>query len=217
MAGRYSYGRRDSGSIGVGEPGAGSARMPAGAVRIRTRRGNGTERRGRPLPVDVQSGTLGSAPDVDSASGYTFSMTPRTQVEDPILSGSAQAAQIAVRYLLDAQYEQGYWWADLTADTTLESDWILLQLWLHAPVNGVWNPPGRPLIDKAVRSILDRQLEDGGFNIYPQGPSEISACLKAYFALKLPGGAERVSPRPFAGALAGPTRRTLALRGNRPP
>ena len=45
----------------------------------------------------------------------------------------------------------------------------------------------RPLIDKAVRSILDRQLEDGGFNIYVKGPSEISASVKAYFALKLGG------------------------------
>ena len=39
----------------------------------------------------------------------------------------------------------------------------------------MWNPPTRPLIDKAVRSILARQLPDGGFNIYAQGPSEISA------------------------------------------
>ena len=33
----------------------------------------------------------------------------------------------------------------------------------------------RALIDKAVRSILARQLPDGGFNIYAKGPSEISA------------------------------------------
>jgi squalene-hopene/tetraprenyl-beta-curcumene cyclase len=38
-----------------------------------------------------------------------------------------------------------------------------------------------------VRSILDRQLEDGGFNIYVNGPSEPSACVKAYFALKVAG------------------------------
>ena len=36
-------------------------------------------------------------------------------------------------------------------------------------------------------SILARQLPDGGFNIYPQGPSDISATVKAYFALKLAG------------------------------
>jgi squalene-hopene/tetraprenyl-beta-curcumene cyclase len=140
-------------------------------------------------------------------------MTPRTQVEDPILSGSAQAAQIATRYLLDTQYEQGYWWGDLTADTTLESDWLLLQLWLHPPENGVWNPPDRPLIAKAVRSILDRQLEDGGFNIYPQGPSEISACVKAYFALKLAGGADGIAPEHFKASLESLKERILSLGG----
>src|SRR5262249_6153868 len=64
---------------------------------------------------------------------------------------------------------------------------ILLQLWLHPPKDGVWNPPTRPLIDKAVRSILARQLPDGGFNIYHDGPSEVSASIKAYTALKLAG------------------------------
>jgi squalene-hopene/tetraprenyl-beta-curcumene cyclase len=90
-------------------------------------------------------------------------------------------------YLLETQHSDGYWMTELTADTTLESDYILLQLWLHPPENGIWNPPTRPLVDKAVRSILARQLADGGFNIYPKGPSEISATVKAYFALKLAG------------------------------
>ena len=35
--------------------------------------------------------------------------------------------------------------------------------------------------------ILKRQLPDGGWNIYYGGPSEINACVKAYFALKLAG------------------------------
>lgn len=140
-------------------------------------------------------------------------MSPRTQVEDSLLAGSAQAAQRGVRWLLENQHEQGYWWADLTADATLESDWILLQLWLHAPVDGVWNPPNRPLIDKAVRSILERQLPDGGFHIYPKGPSEISATVKAYFALKLAAGAEGVSPRDFTEALERAKDRILALGG----
>lgn len=86
------------------------------------------------------------------------------------------------------QYPEGYWWADLTADSTLESDWFLLLLWLYPPgLDGLWNPPHREQIDKAVRSILDRQLPGGGFNIYPKGPSDASASVKAYFALKLAG------------------------------
>src|SRR6202030_4066098 len=90
-------------------------------------------------------------------------------------------------HLLDRQHGDGYWWADLTADSTLESDFILLALWRHPVVEGVWNPPTRELINKAARSILARQLPDGGFNIYAQGPSEISATIKAYTALKLSG------------------------------
>jgi len=114
-------------------------------------------------------------------------MTPQLQVADPVLGGVLRAAQRTTDYFLRSQHEAGYWWAELTADTTLESDYLLLQLWLHPPVEGVWNPPTRPLIDKAAKSILARQLPDGGFNIYPQGPADLNATIKAYFALKLAG------------------------------
>lgn len=85
------------------------------------------------------------------------------------------------------QRPEGCWWADLTADTTLESDAVLLELFLHPPAGGVWNPPHRERIQRAAQSILARQLPDGGFNIYPGGPAEVSATVKAYFALKLAG------------------------------
>src|SRR6202011_1332134 len=114
-------------------------------------------------------------------------MSPGLQIAESVVASTAKAAQQATDFLLSNQHEQGYWWAELTADTTLESDFILLQLWLHAPQDGVWNPPTRALIEKAVESILARQLDDGGFNIYPDGPSDVSATVKAYFALKLAG------------------------------
>jgi squalene-hopene/tetraprenyl-beta-curcumene cyclase len=98
-----------------------------------------------------------------------------------------EARRRSAEYLLSIQRPDGFWWAELTADTTLESDFILLQLWLHPPESGVWNPPTRPFVDKAVRSILERQLPNGGFNIYPGGPADVSATVKAYFALKLAG------------------------------
>ncbi|MBK7931366.1 MAG: squalene--hopene cyclase [Bryobacterales bacterium] len=98
-----------------------------------------------------------------------------------------QAIRKAVVSLSAAQHTDGYWWGDLTADSTLESDYILLQLWLHPPVNGVWSPPNHPRVDRAIASILQRQLPDGGFNIFPGGPSDLNATVKAYFALKLSG------------------------------
>jgi squalene-hopene/tetraprenyl-beta-curcumene cyclase len=113
--------------------------------------------------------------------------TSTAYAQETMTSAAARAARRAADRLLALQDSNGYWCADLTADTTLESDYILLQLWMYQPEAGVWNPPTRALIDKAVRSILARQLPDGGFNIYAKGPSEISATVKAYFALKVAG------------------------------
>jgi squalene-hopene/tetraprenyl-beta-curcumene cyclase len=114
-------------------------------------------------------------------------MSPQLQTVDALVSRTGRSIARSVDALLRTQHSQGYWWADLTADTTLESDYILLQLWLHPPQNGIWNPKTREQVDKAVRSILRRQLPTGGFNIYPQGPADVSATVKAYFALKLAG------------------------------
>ena len=115
-------------------------------------------------------------------------MSPRLQVADALLTASTQAMGRASDYLLSLRSTEGFWWGDLTADTTLESDFILLELWRHTPPKtGPWNPPSRGLIEKAAQSILARQLPDGGFSIYEKGPSEISASTKAYVALKLAG------------------------------
>lgn len=114
-------------------------------------------------------------------------MSAPVQVGSTLAGAAAQAMRRSAEYVARLQQPDGHWCAELTADTTLESDYILFQLWLYPPVNGEWDPPTRPLIEKAARSILDRQLEDGGFNIYVGGPSEVSASVKAYFALKLAG------------------------------
>ncbi|MCX6621480.1 MAG: squalene--hopene cyclase [Acidobacteria bacterium] len=109
------------------------------------------------------------------------------QISGAPLAAAPEAIRKARGALLGRQHAEGYWCGELTAGTALESDYILLQLWLYPPSGGVWNPPARPVIEKAVRAILERQLPDGGFNIYPLGPSEVSATIKAYFSLKLAG------------------------------
>ena len=42
-------------------------------------------------------------------------------------------------------------------------------------------------IQHHLTNLTYGQLPDGGWNIYDGGPSEINACVKAYFALKLAG------------------------------
>jgi squalene-hopene/tetraprenyl-beta-curcumene cyclase len=117
-------------------------------------------------------------------------MSAPAQVGRTLQSAARRAMDRAAIYVSGLQARDGHWCAELTADTTLESDFILFQLWLDPPRNGVWEPRTRPLIDKAVRSILERQLPDGGFSICVKGPSEVSASIKAYVALRLAGLAQ---------------------------
>ncbi len=115
---------------------------------------------------------------------------PRHHWEQAVRADRAEvisAIRRAGDALLAQQSPEGFWCGELTADTTLESDYILLQLWLHQPDGPHWNPPSRDRIDKAARSILERQMPDGGFNIYAGGPADVSATVKAYCALKLAG------------------------------
>ena len=111
----------------------------------------------------------------------------RTRTVDLAAAGE-QAADRACRYLFNRQNVAGYWVGELEADTTLESDYVALQLWLYPPAaDGSWNPPTRGRVDAACCRILERQLPAGGWNIYAGGPANVSASVKAYFALKLAG------------------------------
>jgi len=94
-----------------------------------------------------------------------------------MLSRVAAAADAARKYLFSIQHEDGYWCGELEADTTLESDYILLHRLLGTA--------DETKIAKAARWILQHQNHDGGWSIYQDGPSNISATVKAYFGLKL--------------------------------
>ena len=98
---------------------------------------------------------------------------------DDLSSRAAAAIDAARRWLFSQQHQDGYWCGELEADTTLESDYILMHT-----VLGTGNPDR---FQKAANYILRHQNEDGGWPIYGGGPSNISASVKAYFGLKLAG------------------------------
>ncbi len=82
-------------------------------------------------------------------------------------------------WLVDRQSEEGFWVGELEGDTILESEYILLMAFL-----------GREREMACLgcaQYIQDQQSEDGGWAIYPGGPTDVSASVKAYFALKLAG------------------------------
>ncbi len=84
------------------------------------------------------------------------------------------------QWLLGRQdHENGFWVEELEADTTLTSEYVMLRRFLG-------------LVDvdrerKAASYLLHTQLDDGGWPIFSGGSADISATVKAYFALKLAG------------------------------
>jgi squalene-hopene/tetraprenyl-beta-curcumene cyclase len=98
---------------------------------------------------------------------------------DDMLERVSSGIEKARDYLFTQQHEDGYWCGELEADTTLESDYIAIHTLL-----GTGNPER---MQRAVPEIIRHQNTDGGWPIYSGGPSNISASVKAYFALKLMG------------------------------
>jgi squalene-hopene/tetraprenyl-beta-curcumene cyclase len=101
--------------------------------------------------------------------------------DDPgLLSPRLLAAIERTRdFLVSQQSPQGYWVGELEGDTILESEYILLLAYL--------GQAGSSIARRCANYILKKQLPGGGWAIYPGGPLEISASVKAYWALKLTG------------------------------
>jgi squalene-hopene/tetraprenyl-beta-curcumene cyclase len=95
------------------------------------------------------------------------------------ISRLEQAIDRGADHLLSLQAKPGYWLGELEADSTLESDYIY-----YLYVLGKAEPAR---IAKLANYVRRKQLADGGWSIYPGGPSELNATCKAYFALKLVG------------------------------
>src|SRR5579863_7241001 len=117
----------------------------------------------------------------ETSSSFSASNAPQLRFGkiDDLSSRVAAAVDGARKFLFSEQHEQGYWCGELEADTTLESDYILLHTLL-----GTGN---QERFQKCANYILRHQNEDGGWGIYAGAPSNISASVKAYFGLKLAG------------------------------
>lgn len=91
----------------------------------------------------------------------------------------AAALAAARSHLLSLQNEDGHWCGELEGDTIVESEYLLT---LHFLGRG-----GEARARKAAEYIRRQQLPTGGWAVYPGGPPEVSASVKAYFVLKLMG------------------------------
>ena len=107
---------------------------------------------------------------------------PRRESEQAPSASVDHAIERATRHLLNAQERDGYWWAELEADTTLEADYIP-----YLYVLGLLGRPRSDKIPKLAQYVRERQLVDGGWNIFYGGPAELNATVKAYVGLRLAG------------------------------
>ena len=142
-----------------------------------------------------------------------------TSTRDRVTTATVGEAMAAARlHLLDRQAPEGFWVGELVADTTLESDTILLLRFLGR------RDPVR--VDELARYILSQQTAERGWALYPGGPAEINATVKAYLALKVAGyraedpalrrAAETIARLGGLGATNSYTRMELAVFGQLP-
>ncbi|HKD19199.1 MAG TPA: squalene--hopene cyclase [Thermoanaerobaculia bacterium] len=83
----------------------------------------------------------------------------------------------ATHRLLSCQAPDGHWLGELEANSTITSEYLLLSHLLDRV--------DREREKKIVTYLRRQQLPDGGFSIYEKGPANVSATIKAYFALKV--------------------------------
>ncbi len=94
---------------------------------------------------------------------------------DRVLEGIRRSSE----WLLGLQHPDGYWCGELEADSMLEADYIFMHTLLGTGDRGK--------MERAMNEILRHQNEDGGWSLYPGGPSNVNYGVKCYLALKLMG------------------------------
>jgi squalene-hopene/tetraprenyl-beta-curcumene cyclase len=115
-----------------------------------------------------------------SSTSQGFVVRRLTSLLGPLWVDEVAAAQERTcNWLSSHQHPDGHWIGELEGDTILESEYILLLAFLGRERD--------PVCERCARYVLDHQLPGGGWAIYPGGPADVSASVKAYFALKLVG------------------------------
>jgi squalene-hopene/tetraprenyl-beta-curcumene cyclase len=86
----------------------------------------------------------------------------------------------ATRALLALQRDDGHFVFELEADATIPAEYVLMRHYRGEPVDAA-------LEEKIARYLRRIQSDDGGWPLFHAGKSDISASVKAYYALKMIG------------------------------
>jgi len=110
-----------------------------------------------------------------TAAAHAFAV-PSPREATSALDAAIEAAAVALRA---DQSRDGYWCYEFEADCTIPAEYVLM---LHFT-----GEPDAELEEKIACYLRERQAEDGGWPLYPGGASDLSASVKAYYALKIAG------------------------------
>ena len=102
-------------------------------------------------------------------------MTSPTAVRSEVDHAISRARDV----LLATQAPDGHWVGEAEANSTITSEYLLL---CH-----LLDRVDREREAKMVRYLRERQLADGGYSLYDGGSANLSATIKAYFAMKVAG------------------------------
>jgi squalene-hopene/tetraprenyl-beta-curcumene cyclase len=126
-------------------------------------------------------------------------------------SGSAldRSIDAASRALLALQRPDGHWVFELEADATIPAEYVLLRHYLAEPVDAA--------LEAKIAVYLRRiQGDHGGWALFRDGAFDMSASVKAYFALKMIGdstdAAHMVRAREAIRARGGASRSNVFTR-----
>src|SRR5713226_8050370 len=100
--------------------------------------------------------------------------------EPPAATAVDQSIEAATRALIALQRLDGHWVFELEADATIPAEYVLLRHYLAEPVDAA--------LERKIAAYLRRiQGDHGGWPLFRDGPFDMSATVKAYFALKMIG------------------------------
>jgi squalene-hopene/tetraprenyl-beta-curcumene cyclase len=107
--------------------------------------------------------------------------SPAAVVDAHLEPGLVRSALLrATECLNSLQHPSGFWCGELEGDSILQSEYILLKFIIEQE-----NDPRLPKIANYLRR--QQRPSDGAWVQYPGGQPDLSATVKAYFALKLLG------------------------------
>src|SRR5437870_6918664 len=110
-------------------------------------------------------------------SSQMHSVNKSVGIENGALEASIAAA---TRALLGYRQPDGHWVFELEADSTIPAEYVLLRHYLGEPVDAV--------LEAKIGNYLRRvQGAHGGWPLVHDGAFDMSASVKAYFALKMIG------------------------------